>query len=254
MTRVILTGALGRMGRMIAGEIASDESLSVTGCVEAPGHPGVGTEVDGIRVVSSLEEIIEDGDLVVDFTCPEAAMAHVAVCAAAGRPFVSGTTGLTEEQLETAMDLSAKIPIMISPNMSAGVNLLFKIVQEVAAALPDFDAEIVEIHHNRKKDSPSGTATKLAANIASVHDSYNTVYGRKGFVGERPKNEIGMHSLRGGDVIGEHQVIFVGEGERFELTHRAHSRRTFARGTLRAIKFMAGQKPGFYSMKDVLGL
>jgi len=112
----------------------------------------------------------------------------------------------------------------------------------------------VEIYHNRKKDSPSGTAAKLAANIASVHEDHNTIYGRKGFVGERPKNEIGMHSLRGGDIIGEHHVIFAGEGERFELTHRAHSRRTFARGALRAIKFMVGQEPGFYSMNDVLGL
>ncbi|MBU8921712.1 MAG: hypothetical protein KOO63_07810, partial [Bacteroidales bacterium] len=142
MTRVILTGALGRMGRMVAGEIAGDETLSVSRLIEAATHPGVGTEVDGIRVISSLKEIIEDCDLVVDFTCPEAAMAHIATCAAAGKPFVSGTTGLTAEQLETAMNLSTKIPVMISPNMSAGVNLLFKIVQEVAAARPDFDTEI----------------------------------------------------------------------------------------------------------------
>jgi 4-hydroxy-tetrahydrodipicolinate reductase len=138
--------------------------------------------------------------------------------------------------------------------MSAGVNLMFRIVEEVARALGDFDAEIVEIHHNKKKDSPSGTAAKLAEAIAKARPGSAVVHGREGLVGARKSGEIGMHSLRGGDVTGEHTVIFAGEGERFELTHRAHSRRTFARGTIKAINFIYGKKPGLYTMADVLGL
>jgi 4-hydroxy-tetrahydrodipicolinate reductase len=138
--------------------------------------------------------------------------------------------------------------------MSAGVNLLFKVVQEVTRTLPDFDVEIVEIHHKRKKDSPSGTAARIAECIERVKKDVRPIHGREGATGPRNPRELGLHSIRGGDVVGEHTVIFAGEGERFELTHRAHSRRTFAQGTLRAIHYIVGRKPGLYSMADVLGL
>ena len=251
MIRIILCGALGRMGGTVAAEIAAEDDLELAGAVEAPGAKG---SVAGVKVTSSLEELLDAGDVVVDFTNPEAALSHIAICAKAGKPIVVGTTGFTPDQLEMARKAEASIPLLISPNMSAGVNLMFRIAAEVATALGDFDAEIVEIHHNRKKDSPSGTAARLAEAIGTARPGSVKVHGRSGMVGARPSGEIGIHSLRGGDVTGEHTVVFAGEGERFEITHRAHSRRTFARGTIRAIRFIAGKAPGRYTMNDVLGL
>lgn len=254
LIRVIICGALGRMGRMIASEIETDGHLTITGAIEAPKHPGLMKPFHGVTVTSDLPEIIDGCDVVVDFTSPQATMDHVAECAAAGKAIVSGTTGLTAGQLEAVEEVAGKIPVMISPNMSPGVNLMFRLVGDIARALPDFDIEVTEIHHNRKKDSPSGTAAKLANEMVKVRSGSRLVYGREGMLGQRRPEEIGMHSLRGGDVVGEHTVIFAGEGERLEFTHRAHSRRTFARGTLRAIHFIAGKGPGLYSMADVLGL
>ena len=167
---------------------------------------------------------------------------------------VVGTTGLSDSQLEAAGEAGSEIPLLIAPNMSLGVNLMFRTVEEVARALKDFDPEIVEIHHNRKKDSPSGTAVRLAEALERARPGLERVHGREGMIGARKANEIGIHSLRGGDVVGEHTVIFSGEGERFEITHRAHSRRTFARGAIRAVRFLAGKPAGLYSMSDVLGL
>jgi 4-hydroxy-tetrahydrodipicolinate reductase len=157
-------------------------------------------------------------------------------------------------QIERARELSKRIPVLLSPNMSSGVNLLFRIVEEVTKALPDFDIEIAEFHHRRKKDAPSGTAARIAEIVREIRSGSSLVHGREGMVGQRTDAEIGMHSLRGGDVVGEHTVVFAGEGERFELNHKAHSRLTFAMGTLRAIRFIAGKPPGFYSMSDVLGI
>jgi 4-hydroxy-tetrahydrodipicolinate reductase len=254
MIKVIVCGALGKMGRTVVDEIAGDAELALSGAVEAPGHPGLGTSIGNVTVTADFEKAVQSGSVVVDFTNPKAALAHIEWSAAAGLPAVVGTTGFTPEELALAKKAAAKIPLIVSPNMSAGVNLMFKVVENVARALPDFDPEIVEIHHNKKKDSPSGTAARLAEAIGKVRPSSQLVHGREGIVGARKAEEIGMHSLRGGDVVGEHTVIFAGEGERFEITHRAHSRRTFARGTLRAIHFIHRKKPGFYTMADVLGL
>jgi 4-hydroxy-tetrahydrodipicolinate reductase len=254
MIKVIVCGALGKMGRMMVEEIAADPKLSLVGAVEAPGHPGIGTTVGGVEVTTDFEKAMRGANVVVDFTIPKAALAHIEWSAGAGKATVVGTTGFSPEELATAKKAATRIPLIISPNMSAGVNLMFKVVVDVARALSDFDAEIVEMHHNKKKDSPSGTAVKLGEAIMQVRPSSRIVHGRQGIVGARQPEEIGMHSLRGGDVVGEHTVIFAGEGERFELTHRAHSRRTFARGALRAIHFIHGKKPGLYTMADVLGL
>jgi 4-hydroxy-tetrahydrodipicolinate reductase len=251
MIRIILCGALGRMGGTVAAEIAAEDDLELAGAVEAPDARG---SVAGVKVTSSLDELLGAGDVVVDFTNPDAALSHIAACAEAGKPIVVGTTGLTPDQLEMARKAEASIPLLISPNMSAGVNLMFRIAADVATALEDFDAEIIEIHHNRKKDSPSGTAARLAEAIESTRPGSVRVHGRSGMLGARPPSEIGIHSLRGGDVTGEHTVVFAGEGERFEITHRAHSRRTFARGTIRAIRFISDKPPGRYTMKDVLGI
>jgi 4-hydroxy-tetrahydrodipicolinate reductase len=251
MIRIILCGALGRMGGSVAAEIAAEDDLELGGAVEAPGLEG---SVTGVSVTSSLEELLPGGDVVVDFTNPEAALSHIEASAAAGKPIIVGTTGFAPEQLERARKAEERIPLLISPNMSAGVNLMFRVVGDVAAALEDFDAEIIEIHHNRKKDSPSGTAARLAEAIELARPGMERVHGRAGMLGVRPGNELGIHSLRGGDVTGEHTVVFAGEGERFEITHRAHSRRTFARGTIRAIRFIVGKPAGRYTMNDVLGL
>ena len=254
MIRVIVCGALGKMGRTVVDEIAGDPDLKLVGAIEAPGNTGLGSSLAGLTVTTDLPKALASCDVMIDFTNPKAALDHIQASAAAGKAAVVGTTGFTPEELALAKRAADKIPLVISPNMSAGVNLMFKIVADVARALPDFDAEIVEIHHNKKKDSPSGTAARLADAIGKERPSSLLVHGRSGIVGARKVEEIGMHSLRGGDVVGEHTVIFAGEGERFELTHRAHSRRTFARGALRAIHFIYGKRPGLYTMADVLGL
>jgi len=254
MIKVMVCGALGKMGRTVVEEIAGDKELAFASAIEAPGHAGLGSKISGIEVTADLAKALGACDVVVDFTNPKAALEHIAQSAAAGKAAIVGTTGFTADELALAKKAASKIPLIISPNMSAGVNLMFKIVEDAARALSDFDAEIVEIHHNKKKDSPSGTAAKLAEGIAKARPGAGVVHGRAGLVGARKSEEIGMHSLRGGDVVGEHTVIFAGEGERFELTHRAHSRRTFARGALRAIHFIYGKKPGLYTMTDVLGL
>jgi 4-hydroxy-tetrahydrodipicolinate reductase len=254
MIKVILCGALGRVGRTIAGEIAIENDIQLAGAVEAPGHAELGSSLFGVEVVGKLKDCLTAGDIVVDFTNPEASLSHIKACAKAGKAAVVGTTGFSQKQSSEARKAAKRIPLLMSPNMSVGVNLLFKIVGDVGAALDDFDVEIVETHHNRKKDSPSGTAVRIAEIIESVRPGLTRVHGREGLVGERKPDELGMHSLRGGDVVGEHTVIFAGEGERLELTHRAHSRRTFARGVLRAVRFIKGKKPGLYSMADVLGI
>ncbi len=254
MIKVIVNGALGRMGGIVACEIDAAEDLLLACAVDAAGHEGIGNEVCGVTTTSDLAGALAGADVAVDFTLPESAASFLEACASAGVAAITGTTGLTAMQITRAREISGNIPVLVSPNMSLGVNLLFKVTEDIAKALPGFDIEITEIHHNRKKDSPSGTAAKLAEAALKARAGANVVHGRQGMVGERPSGEIGMHSLRGGDVTGEHTVVFAGEGERVELTHRAHSRKTFATGTIRAIRFIAGKQAGFYKMSDVLGL
>lgn len=251
MISIVICGALGRMGRAVAAEIEGEKDLELAGAVEAAGVEG---SLLGVSVTSSLGDVIGYCDVVVDFTNPEATLEHIGACAEAGVPLVVGTTGFSSGQLERARAAAEKVPLLIAPNMSAGVNLMFRTVEDMARALNDFDTEIVEIHHNRKKDSPSGTAARLAESIERVRSGLERVHGRMGMLGPRKANELGVHSLRGGDVVGEHTVIFAGEGERLEITHRAHSRRTFARGAIRAVRFITGKPAGLYSMADVLGL
>jgi 4-hydroxy-tetrahydrodipicolinate reductase len=238
----------------VIDEIVATDDLELAGAVEVPDHPDLGGSIAGITVTAALADALPDGDVLVDFTNPDAALSNITAAAEANTAAVVGTTGLKSEQLIEAEKLTERIPLLISPNMSAGVNLMFRIAEDIAKALPDFDIEILEMHHNRKKDSPSGTAARLADTIEKIRTDARRVYGREGMVGPRDPEELALHSLRGGDVVGEHTVIFAGEGERVELTHRAHSRRTFARGTIRAIRFIEGKKPGLYTMADVLGL
>lgn len=266
MIRAIVCGAAGRMaGRMVA-LVHEAGDFRLVGAVEKPGHPALGRDAGevngvgriGVSIIDDLSKVAKEGQVFFDFTTPEAAISNLEKAANAGLAAVIGTTGLSQDHLRRAKELSTRIPCVISPNMSVGVNLLFKILQEVAAILGnDYDVEIYEAHHRLKRDAPSGTALKMAQLIAqALKRDLNQVgvYGRKGMVGERRREEIGIHTIRAGDIVGDHTVVFGGLGERIEITHRAHSRDTFGRGALRAARWVVQQKPGLYDMLDVLGL
>ncbi len=266
MIKVAVTGAAGRMGGRIITLVTEAEGLAVSGAVEMAGHARLGEDAGyvagcgllGVAITESLEQAMADADLLIDFTFPEVTLANVAVCARLGKQMVVGSTGFTSEQRETLTGFAKDIPIVFAPNMSVGVNVCFKILKDIARTLGDgFDVEIVELHHNKKKDSPSGTAVRMGEIVAdALGRDYNQVanYHREGMCGERTREEIGMQTVRGGDIIGEHTVYFVGMGERIELTHRAMSRDMFARGAVRAAGWLAGKPAGLYDMQDVLGL
>ena len=264
MIKVVLCGGCGRMASKVAQLIYQDDKLKLTGIVESPTHPDIGKDwgattgqgKTGIMVVDNLESIIQDADQIVEFTNPKVSLQHLEIAAKYKKTMIIGTTGFSGEEIEKMKSLSQNIPFLFSPNMSLGVNLLFKLAAETAIALSDdYDIEIVEAHHRFKKDAPSGTAKKLAQEIAKAKGlnlDKAAIYGREGIIGERKRGEIGIHSIRSGDITGEHTVMFTALGERLELTHKAHSRDTFAYGTIQAIKFMEGKPAGFYEMKDVL--
>lgn len=263
--RICMAGACGRMGRRILEIAACTDGFEIGGAFDVPDIAQteivVGAESGSPRTVYVASEPaaeIGKSDVLIDFTAPEACVRNVRLATDAGTPSVIGTTGLTERQLDEIRALAERLPIVLAPNFSVGVNLLFKLVSEAARVLGlDYNCEIVEIHHNQKKDSPSGTALRLAERAAEgLHLAFDQdlVHGREGIVGARPVREIGMHAVRGGDVTGDHTVAFFGQGERIELSHRAHNRDNFARGALRAAQFTQTAKPGLYDMQDVLGL
>ncbi len=265
MLKVAVTGCAGRMGREIADLVAHDKNMSLAGMVERKGHPLVGKDMIGAdvsgnpaaKITDDLRDIIGGVDVVIDFTTPESAMENYAVVADAGKGIVIGTTGFSAEQLKTMETYRDKAACVRSPNMSIGVNVMFKLVSQAAKMLPNYDMEITEIHHKLKKDAPSGTAMRLAEILAretSRDLSKVGVYGRRGTVGERKPEEIGVMSLRMSDVVGEHTVYFGGQGERVEITHKASSRKNFAAGAVLAAGWLAGKKKGIYDMRDVLGL
>ena len=266
MIKAIVTGAAGRMGCSIIRAIHQTDGIEVVGAVEHEGHPLFGRdagEVAGlspikVRIVYGLENILERADVVIDFTTPQATFSNLEKVSAAGKAAVIGTTGFTKEEEEKLKQLAANIPCIFSPNMSVGVNLIFKILHDMAKVLgDDYDVEIVEAHHRMKKDAPSGTAMKMAEILAGALGRDLAAVGRfsrHGIIGERDRKEIGVQSLRAGDIVGDHTVLFGGAGERIEITHRAHSRDNFARGAIRAAMWIVKQKPGVYDMMDVLGL
>ena len=266
--KVAVSGALGRMGRRILNIAHADPEVEIVGALESPknarekdlGKALGDNRFNGIPLSSNAEEIISKADVLIEFAnSPEAAIEHAKIAADLGKAVVIGTTGFSKEQLKELEELALKTPLLFSPNMSLGVNLLFRLVQIATKVLKDkdFDIEIMEIHHRFKKDAPSGTAMRLAEIIAQELGKpleEIAVYGRKGHY-ERAKDDLGIMTLRGGDVVGEHTVYFFGFGERLELTHRATSRDIFAKGAVTAAKWLANQKPGrLYNMFDVLGL
>ena len=254
---VIIMGAKGRMGATLANLADNDPALSLGGLVERPERQN-GLERYGCPIVADVQEIIAlPGAVVVDFTAPAVTLDIAAKAAVTGTPVVVGTTGLNKEELVALKELARKTPIFWAPNMSVGVNVLLRVLPDLVKLLgEDYDLELMEIHHKHKKDAPSGTALKLAECLAAARDRELEDIGnfsRHGIIGERPAGEIGIQTLRGGDVVGDHTVYCLGPGERIEITHRAHSRETFASGALRAAKWLAGQKPGkLYGMADML--
>lgn len=266
MIKAVVTGAAGRMGSRIINVLAGSEGIGLAAAVEKKGHPLIGQDAGGpaglsstgVLIIDNLDAALAAGEVLIDFTFTEATLEHIGACARHHRPIVVGTTGFSKEELAQIRKFSETIPCLLSPNMSIGVNLSFKILAEVAQALgDDYDVEIVEAHHRMKKDAPSGTALKMAQVVAGAlgrNLDEVGVYARKGMIGERSRMEIGIQTLRAGDIVGEHTVLFAGKGERIEITHRAHSRDTFAAGAVRAAKWLAGKKPGMYDMQDVLGL
>jgi len=263
---VIIAGSAGRMGRMLVTLATADPGLRVAGGFEAPGHRDLGTDVGrlagladlGIPLRDALPEGSLAGHVLIEFTAPEPSLEHLRTAAERGLGVVLGTTGFSAAQQQEIERLAARVALVQAPNMSLGVNVLLGLVEQAARLLgPAFDIEVSEIHHRRKKDSPSGTALGLARAAASGRDARLedwAVYGREGMVGERPTNQMGVLALRGGDVVGDHTVHFFGTGERVELSHRAQSREAFAAGALRAAFWLRGRAPGIYSMRDVLGL
>ncbi|MHC1741697.1 MAG: 4-hydroxy-tetrahydrodipicolinate reductase [Syntrophobacteraceae bacterium] len=266
MVRAAIAGIAGRMGSRIAQLINESEGIELAGGFEQPQHAKVGCELaeiiggstTGIRVSGSMADVLDRADVVIDFTHANASLEHLKVAASAKKPMVIGSTGFTADQLAQARNLAGAMPCVLAPNMSMGVNVLFKVVADVARLLGEgYDIEIVEAHHRFKKDAPSGTALKLAQVAAeAVERNLDEVgvYARHGLIGERTPKEIGVQTLRAGDIVGEHTVMFCSLGERIELTHRAHSRDNFARGAIRAARWIVNQPPGLYDMQHVLGI
>jgi 4-hydroxy-tetrahydrodipicolinate reductase len=242
-TRVIINGAKGRMGQALISCIHADSSYALAG---------------GLDTGDDLTSLLPQCDAVIDFTDASATTSVADACSKAGKPLVIGTTGHSDQDRAHISSVSTVIPIVFAPNFSVGVNTLFWLTRKAAEILgPDFDLEVVEMHHRLKKDSPSGTARRLAEILTEVRGldyAKDVLHGREGLVGQRTNTEIGMHAIRGGDVVGDHTVIYANVGERVELTHKASSRDTFAKGALRASAWVLDKKPGLYDMEDVLGL
>jgi 4-hydroxy-tetrahydrodipicolinate reductase len=264
--RVVIAGAGGRMGRALIHAVAQTRGVHLAGAVDAPDSAAIGRDAgelaglgsNGVKVVDDLAPLLEDADGVIEFTLPSATLAFAEMTAAAGKVHVIGTTGHSAEEEAVIATAADRATIVKSGNMSLGVNLLAGLVKQVARTLDaDFDIEIVEMHHNKKIDAPSGTALMLGRAAAAgrgIELPQHAVRGRDGMTGARHSGDIGFAALRGGTVVGDHSVIFAGPAERLELTHRAEDRMIFARGALHAALWARGKKPGLYTMADVLGL
>jgi len=255
--RVAVAGAGGRMGRTLIDAVLADRDLALAAALDAAGSPALGQPAGKLRIGSDLGALA-GAEVLVDFTRPEGTLAHLEACLQHGKPMVIGTTGFSDVQKARIAEGARRLPIVFSPNFAIGVNVVFRLAQTAAAALGDaYDVEIVEAHHRHKVDAPSGTALKLGELVAGALGrdlGKVATHGRSGDTGERPARAIGFHAIRGGDIVGEHTVIFAGAGERVEIAVRSYSRMTYAAGALRAAKWLRGRAPGLYDMFDVLGL
>lgn len=266
MTRIAITGAAGRMGRVLIEAVAADDNAQLGATVVLADDPmagidagalaGLGKEM-GVKTATSLASVIDDFDVLIDFTAPEATMENVGLCRSHGKNIVIGTTGLNEAQKVRLQQASADMGIVFAPNYSVGVNLCLNLLRMASKVMgDDSDIEVIEMHHKHKVDAPSGTALRMGEVVAETMGwDLNEVacYGREGQTGARPHKQIGFETIRGGDVVGDHTVMFAAEGERVEITHKAQSRMTFAKGAVRSAKWVCEQTHGLYDMSDVLG-
>ena len=267
MTRIAIVGVAGRMGRTLVNAVLQDDGTTLAGGIVEPGSSLVGADIGElagvgkleVSAVDSLEAIANDFDVLIDFTAPAVTLANLAFCAEHGKRMVIGTTGLSDEELAELEGYGDKLAFVFAPNMSVGVNLTLKLLETAARALGDegYDIEVIEAHHRHKVDAPSGTALKMGEVVAESLGrtlKEHGVFERAGQCGPRTDKEIGFATVRAGDIVGEHTVMFATEGERIEITHKASSRMTFAKGAVRAARWVAGRNQGRYSMQDVLGL
>ena len=263
--RVAVAGASGRMGRMLIEALRASDDCFLAGALDVPSSPAIGSDAtaflgvaSGVPITADLHVGLQHADVLIDFTRPEGTLAHLAVCSELGVKAVIGTTGFTDAQKSEIAAYAQRTAIVMAPNMSVGVNVTLKLLEMAAKAMATgYDIEIIEAHHRHKVDAPSGTALKMGEVIAGAlgRDLKDcAVYAREGVTGERDPSSIGFATIRGGDIVGDHTVLFAGTGERIEITHKSSSRATYAQGSLRAVRFLCGHKVGMFDMFDVLGL
>ena len=263
--RIAITGASGRMGRMLVEAVLAADDLELAAALDRVGSPALGQDAGaflgqttGVAITDDLHAGLSKADVLIDFTRPEGTMAHLALCAELGVRTVVGTTGFSPDEKAKIGEFAQRAAVMMAPNMSVGVNVVLKLLQQASKALAQgYDIEIVEAHHRHKVDAPSGTALKMGEVVAEALGrdlKTSAVYGREGVTGERDPSTIGFATVRGGDVIGDHTVMYLGIGERIEISHKASSRATFAQGSLRAARFLGERRTGLFDMNDVLGI
>jgi 4-hydroxy-tetrahydrodipicolinate reductase len=263
--RVAIAGASGRMGRMLVEAVLDAPDLCLAAALEHSESPALGQDAadqfgkrSGVLISADIAGALMNAQVLIDFTRPEGTLTHLRACVASGTRLVIGTTGFTDSQKAEIVELSSRVAVVMAPNMSVGVNVLMRLLDLAARALPeDYDVEIIETHHRHKVDAPSGTALAMGEVVASARGQSlkdHAVFARQGVTGERPAGAIGFATVRGGDVVGDHTALFAGIGERIEVTHKSASRSTYAQGALRAARFLAERPSGLYSMNDVLGL
>ena len=264
MIRVIINGACGRMGRLIIQGVTQQADMELVGAIEYAEHPQIGSDAGvvagigeiGVAITSELSDVLGDADVVIEFSKPEATLEHLRQVAAADKAMIVATTGFNADELATVKDLASQIRCVMAPNMSLGVNVMIQALELIAKALgDDYDIEVIEAHHNHKADSPSGTALRLAETVAAALErdlDEVGVYGRHGIVGARPKKQIGVHAVRGGDIAGDHTVLFATEGEQLSVVHRAHSPEAFAKGAIRAARWVIDAPKGLHDVSEVL--
>ena len=263
--RIAVAGASGRMGRMLIQAVLDTPDAELAGALDVAGNPSIGLDAatalgrsTGVRVTSDLRAGLADAQVLIDFTRPQGTLAHLEACRALGVRAVIGTTGFDDAQQALVKAHAEHIAIVMAPNMSVGVNVVFKLLEQAARALqPGYDIEVIETHHRHKVDAPSGTALQMGQVLASArgHELKDcAVFARQGVTGAREPDTIGFSAIRGGDIVGDHTVLFAGTGERIEITHRSSSRDNYAQGSLRAARFVVGRRSGLFDMNDVLGL
>lgn len=264
MIHVVVNGACGRMGRLITQGVSQQEDMKIVGATEFATHPEIGTDVGvvagigelGVAITDNLNEVLTDADVAIEFSSPAASLEHLKQVVDADKALVLATTGFNADELAEVHQLATKIKCVMAPNMSLGVNVMIQALELIAKALgDDYDIEIIEAHHNHKADSPSGTALRLAETVAAAVErdlDEVGVYGRHGIIGPRPKNQIGLHAIRGGDIAGDHTVMFATEGETLSVVHRAHSPEAFAKGAIRAARWVLDAPRGLHDVSEVL--